>query len=196
MKTEVKEKFLSAAFNKYDAKIPSLKIHQLALIADQVYFPRGSMVLGVNQVQSYVYLITKGIARSFVIDEKGNDIVRNFMLENDFLLGESLFSNTSIESFDAIEDLNCLQFKADELKKAIMEDDQLKDFYIKNLEATLRYKMQREYNFQNLDALGRYQAFKKLFSSVENRIPQNQIASYIGITKESFSRLKKKMQNS
>lgn len=154
------------------------------------------MVLGVNQVQSYVYLITKGIARSFVIDEKGNDIVRNFMLENDFLLGESLFSNTSIESFDAIEDLNCLQFKADELKQAIMEDDQLKDFYIKNLEATLRYKMQREYNFQNLDALGRYQAFKKLFSSVENRIPQNQIASYIGITKESFSRLKKKMQNS
>ncbi len=76
-----------------------------------------------------------------------------------------------------------------------MENNQLKNFYIKALETTLRYKMKREYGFQNLDALGRYKAFQELFGSAEKRIPQNQIASYIGIKKESLSRLRKKLQN-
>ena len=195
MKTEVKEKYLAKAFEKYEIIIAASTLHKLALISEQVNFPRGSMVLGVNQTQSAVDLITQGLARSYVTDEKGNDIVRNLMLEQDFLLGESLFSNTSIESFDAIEDLYCLKFDADTLKQIIMENDQLKTFYIKALEATLQYKMNREYGFQNLDAKGRYEAFQKLFGSAEKRIPQNQIASYIGIKKESLSRLRRKIQN-
>lgn len=195
MELETKEKILSTVFDKYEASISSSTIHKLALRADEVYFPRGSMVLGINQTQAFVYLLANGIARSYVTDEQGNEIVRNFMLEKDFLLGESLFSNTSLESFDAIEDLNCLRFKAEDLKQFIMEDNQLKDFYIKMLESTLRYKMQREYSFQNLSAKERYKVFKDTFGQAEKRIPLNQIASYIGIKKESLSRLRRNFKS-
>lgn len=195
MVIETKEKILAAVFRQYNENESVLSIHKLAMIADQAYFPRGTIVLGVNQPQPFVYLIVEGLARSYVTDKEGNNIVRNFMLENDFLIGESLFSDTSTEAFDALEDIYCLRFKAEELRQVIMKDEQLKSFYIAILESTLRYKMQREYGFQNLDAKARYEVFKKQFGSAEKRIPQNQIASYIGITKESLSRLRKKLQN-
>ncbi|PAB00748.1 Crp/Fnr family transcriptional regulator [Enterococcus canintestini] len=195
MVIETKEKILVAVFRQYNENESVLSVHKLAMIADQAYFPRGTIVLGVNQPQPFVYLIVEGLARSYVTDKEGNNIVRNFMLENDFLIGESLFSDTSTEAFDALEDIYCLRFKAEELRQVIMKDEQLKSFYIAILESTLRYKMQREYGFQNLDAKARYEVFKKQFGSAEKRIPQNQIASYIGITKESLSRLRKKLQN-
>lgn len=191
MKVEIKESILSEVFDKHKASISSLTIHKLALIAEEVYFPRGSMVLGINQTQAFVYIIVSGLAKSYITDKQGNEIVRNFMLEKDFLLGEGLFSNISLESFDAIEALNCLRFKAEDLKQCIMEDNQLRDFYIKTLESTLRYKMQREYAFQNLSAKERYKMFKDTFGQAEKRIPQKQVASYIGIKKESLSRIRK-----
>lgn len=193
MNIEVKENILSDSFRRYQVSTNSLSIHKLAIIADEAYFPRGSMVLGMNQPQAFVYLITEGLARSYVTDIEGNNAVKNFMLEGDFLIGESLFSDTSTESFDALEDLYCLRFKATELRQIILEDPHLMRFYIAILEATLRYKMQREYAFQNLDATARYEAFQAQFGYAEKRMPQNQIASYIGITKESLSRLRKKL---
>lgn len=193
MDIEAKERVLTDIFYQKKVSIANLSIHKLAIIADQAYFPKGSIVLGINQPQAFVYLIIEGLARSYVTDGQGNQAVRNFMLEGDFLIGESLFSDTSTEAFDALEDVYCLRFKAQELRKTILTDEQLKTFYIAVLEATLRYKMQREYEFQNLDAKDRYQAFQRRFGIVEKRIPQNQIAAYIGIAKESFSRLKKNL---
>ncbi len=64
MKIEVKEKFLKQAFAKYNVKIEPSTISKLALIAETVTFPRGEMVLGINQPQSAVYLITQGVAKS------------------------------------------------------------------------------------------------------------------------------------
>ncbi|TLQ04283.1 Crp/Fnr family transcriptional regulator [Pediococcus stilesii] len=195
MNIEEKEEFLLNAFTRYQKPTSAVSIHKIAVIADQVHFPKGSIVLGVNQPQAFVYLVTNGLARSYVIDVEGNNVVRNFMLEGDFLIGESLFTDTSTESFDAIEDMDCLRFKAEELRKIILVDEYLKSAYITILESTLRYKIQREYEFQNLDALARYETFQERFGSAEKRIPQNQIASYIGITKESLSRLKRKLSN-
>lgn len=195
MDVETKKKILGNVFRQYNENESDLSIHRLAMIADQAYFPRGTIVLGVNHPQPFVYLIIGGIARSYVTDKDGNNIVRNFMLENDFLIGESLFSDTSTESFDSLEDMYCLRFKAEEMRQVIMNDEPLKSFYIAILESTLRYKMQREYGFQNLDAEERYVNFKKQFGVAEKRIPQNQIASYIGITRESLSRLRNKLKN-
>lgn len=98
------------------------------------------MILGMNQPQSFVYLIREGIARSYGTDGEGNNIVKNFMLEGDVLVGESLFSDTSTEPFDTLEDLYCLRFKAEEFRQIILADPHLMYFYIAILEDTLRYE--------------------------------------------------------
>ncbi|WP_204122706.1 Crp/Fnr family transcriptional regulator [Lacticaseibacillus mingshuiensis] len=193
MEIAVKEQLIAQTTARYAPNIPAASIHKLALLADQVYFPRNSTILELDEPQEQVYLIQDGLARSSAVDEQGHLIVKNFMLEGDFLIGESLFSATSTESFSAIEDLHCLRFAAAQMKPILMADAALTQLYIAVLEDTLRYKMRREYGFQNLDAAARYQEFRALFGKAEARIPQNQIASYIGITKESLSRIRKNL---
>ncbi|PWG00456.1 Crp/Fnr family transcriptional regulator [Levilactobacillus bambusae] len=195
MDIATKEDLISTAMDQYHVTISDLDVHRLAVIAEQAYFPHGSLVLNTHQPQQSVYLIIDGIARSFYIDQNGRNVTKNFMVAGEFLIGESLFADTSTEAFDAVEDCQCLRFNAAKMKAIILGSAPLTQFYIGQLEATLRYKMQREYAFQSLSAQQRYEEFQKQFGAVEKRIPQNQIASYIGITKESLSRIRKKMMS-
>ena len=63
------------------------------------------------------------------------------------------------------------------------------------LEQTIRYKMRREYAFQCLNATERYLEFQKAYPGIEERLPQNLIASYLGIAKESLSRIRKNISS-
>ena len=135
------------------------------------------------------------MARSYYIDEKGNDITKMFMIENEFLIGEALFMDESLEVFEAVENMKCLRFEAKEFKRIFLSDSTLERLYIGSLEKTIRYKMRREYAFQCLDATERYLEFKREYPNIEDRLPQNLIASYLGITKESLSRIRKKLSD-
>ena len=165
----------------------------LAKLAQEVSYPRQSTILNIGEKQDYIYLILQGMARSYYIDEKGNDVTKLFMREGEFLIGEALFMEESLEVFEAVEPLRCLRFPAKEYKEILLSDPVLERLYIGMLERTIRYKMRREYAFQCLNATERYQEFQKAYPGIEKRLPQNLIASYLGITKESLSRIRKKL---
>ncbi len=178
-------------FRQAPTPINEDSLEALSRLAQEASFPKQTTILDIGEKQNYIYLILQGMARSFYIDEKGNDITKLFMRENEFLIGEALFMEESLEVFQAIEDLKCLRFDAKEFKRILLSDPVLERFYIAALERTIRYKMRREYAFQCLNATERYLEFRKEYPSIENRLPQNLIASYLGITKESLSRIRK-----
>ena len=165
----------------------------LAENARHIVFAKGESILNIGQAQDKLYIITKGMARSYYIDEKGNDVTKLFMRENEFLIGEALFMKESLEVFEAIEDLTCLAFDADVFKQVLLSDPILERIYISTLENTIRYKMRREYAFQCLNATERYLEFQKEYPDIENRLSQYLIASYLGIAKESLSRIRKNL---
>ena len=165
----------------------------LSRLAQEVSFPKQTTILDIGEKQNYIYLILQGMARSFYIDEKGNDITKLFMRENEFLMGEALFMEESLEVFEAVENLKCLRFDAKSFKEIVFSDPVFERIYIASLERTIRYKMRREYAFQCLNATERYLEFQKEYPNIENRLPQNLIASYLGVTKESLSRIRKKL---
>lgn len=164
---------------------------QMADISQESYFPKQSTILNIGERQDYIYLVISGLARSYYIDEKGNDLTKLFVKENEFLIGEALFMDESLEVFEAIENLRCLRFPAKEFKNILMSNPILGKTYIATLENTIRYKMKREYAFQCLEAKERYLEFKKDYPNLEDRIPQYLIASYLGISKETLSRIRK-----
>lgn len=150
------------------------------------------MILNMLEEQTEIYIIFSGLARSYYLDKDGNDITKYFMKENDFCIGESLFSkNRSIQGFEALENIKALRFNADQLKTLLLQDENLTQLYIEYLEKNLIYKMQREYGFQIMSATERYIDFKKEHKEIEKRVNQSYIASYLGITPESLSRIKR-----
>ena len=184
---------ISYVFQRSGLPIKQACMTALAEIAQEKSFSKQSTILNIGEKQEHLYLILHGMARSYYIDEKGNDITKLFMRENEFLIGEALFMEESLEVFEAVEELQCLRFPAKGFKEILLSDPVLERIYISILERTIRYKMRREYAFQCLDATERYLSFKKEYPSIEDRLPQNLIASYLGITKESLSRIRKKL---
>lgn len=180
-------------FQRSGAPVSNEKIEELAALAQEASYPKQATILNIGEKQSYVYLILQGMARSYYIDDKGNDITKLFMRENEFLIGEALFMEESLEVFEAVESLKCLRFEAKAFKTILLSDPVLERSYIAILEQTIRYKMRREYAFQCMDATERYLEFQKVYPGIEERLQQNLIASYLGITKESLSRIRKKL---
>lgn len=191
-----KEQILKQFFESKNINVTKTNLEKMAEIAQEAYFQKNTIILNDGRKQQYVYLIIHGIARSTYLDEDGDDITKIFMQKNEFLIGESLFSDISYESFSAITDLNTLRFEAKALKKIIESDQNLTKFYIEMLEDTIRYKMRREYSFQHYNATKRYEEFLKLYPTLAKKLPQNLIASYLGIKKESLSRIRKNFANS
>lgn len=178
-------------FQRGGVSVDEKSLNALTSLASVATFSKQETILDIGEKQNYVYLILSGMARSYYIDEKGNDITKLFMRENEFLIGEAMFMDESLEVFEAVEDIKCLRFDAKEFKKIMLSNPVLERVYIARLEATIRYKMRREYAFQCLNATERYLEFQKAYPGIEERLPQHLIASYLGITKESLSRIRK-----
>lgn len=161
-------------------------------ISKKKVFNKGELILRMGEPMSKLYFIIKGIARSYYIDIHGNDITKSFIKEYDFCIGESLLSNTrSEEGFEALEYIVALEFEAKKLKEYLLSKKVLTDIYIKKLEETIIYKMNRENGFQTKSATERYLEFKRNYYDIENRVNQSYIASYLGISPVSLSRIRR-----
>ncbi|MDO5519328.1 MAG: Crp/Fnr family transcriptional regulator [bacterium] len=191
MKITQKKEILLYVLSGTNIEPDLMSVEVIASMAQEVFYPKQSTILDIGKKQNDVYLVVHGLARSYYIDEKGNDITKLFMRENEIIIGEALFMEESLEVFEAVEDLLCLKFDAKELKKIFLSNPFMAQLYIALLEDTIKYKMRREYAFQCMDATQRYLEFQKTYPKIEDRLPQNLIASYLGITKESLSRIRK-----
>ena len=167
-------------------------LNKISNLAEEVNFKENDMIQNIGEKQNYVYLICKGLARSFYLDMNGNDITKMFMKEYDFCVGESLFEkDESIQGFEALEDMQTLRFNADNFKEILLSDENLTKAYINLLERNLIYKMQRESSFQTMSATERYLKFREDYKDIEKRVNQSYIASYLGIAPESLSRIRR-----
>lgn len=168
---------------------------QIKVVSERVSFEKNDIILNIGDSQEDIYFIVKGIVRSYYLDLNGNDITKAFMKEKDFCVGESLFEKEeSIQCFEALEKVDTIKMKASALKKIILSDDSLTRVYIEFLENNLIYKMQRENMFQIMSATERYLNFHRTSQNIEKRVNQSYIASYLGITPESLSRIKRSIR--
>lgn len=80
------------------------------------------------------------------------------------------------------------------LKELIKEKERFKDLYISALEFGIRYKIRRENDFLMNNATERYLQFERDYPELVNRVKQTHISTYLGITPESLSRIKRALK--
>lgn len=177
---------------EFNENITESSLKKLIALSKKKVFKKGELILGMGEVMSKTYFIIKGISRSYYLDNQGNDVTKSFIREYEFCIGESLITNMrSAEGFEALEDIVSLEFDAKQLKEYLLSDKVLTDIYIKTLEKAIVYKMNRENGFQIKSATERYLDFKKNYYEIENRVNQSYIASYLGISPVSLSRIRR-----
>lgn len=196
MRSETMKEFINIVKNKFDEDINDNILNNIKALGKEKVFKKGELILRIGDPMRKTYFILKGIARSYYLDMQGNDVTKTFTKEYDFCIGESLFTNSrSEEGFEALEDIVALEFDARELKEYFFSEKVLIDIYIKKLEETLIYKMNRENAFQIKSATERYLEFKRNHPDIEERVNQAYIASYLGVSPVSLSRIRRAIRD-
>lgn len=143
----------------------------------------------------YTTFVEKGLLRSYTIDEKGNEHILQFGMQGwwvadlySFLTGEP--SEYNIEALEDSELLLITNSSWDLLLKEVPAFERYFRILIQNnLIATQRRLM----GTMSTTAEERYQKLLQHFPDIIQRVPLHMIASYIGVTRETLSRLRGQM---
>ncbi|WP_461490070.1 Crp/Fnr family transcriptional regulator [Pontibacter sp. HJ8] len=158
---------------------------------------KGQALLSVGEVCLYGGFVLKGCLRSYVIDEKGKEHIIQFAPENWWIAEQiSLFKKTpAIFYIDAVEATDLLAIDMaffDELNRIVPDVQQLMSSLQLNSLRTFQKRL-----ISHLSETGeqRYVGFVETYPSLSLRLPLWMIASYLGLTPESLSRIRKELMD-
>ncbi|OZV67991.1 Crp/Fnr family transcriptional regulator [Winogradskyella aurantia] len=143
---------------------------------------KGEILQRSGDLNSSVYHVISGLLRSFTIDEKGKEHIFMFAPEN-WTIADSQPKDTPCDLYiDALEDSTIIAFNKD-----IKRESQNVGAFINRL-AVLQ---NRVIMLMSFSALKRYEHFEETYPDIIQRVTQKMIASYLGITPEALSKIKK-----
>ncbi|TDG37231.1 Crp/Fnr family transcriptional regulator [Pedobacter changchengzhani] len=142
------------------------------------------------------YFVGKGLLRSYSIDAKGKEHILQFAPENWLISDRNNMNNEPSEFFiDAIEQTEAILVPNHFMDDATAKVPSLQAMHNKLLNNSIRFMQKRINLLLSATAEERYLDFIKLYPNLTLRVPQWMIASYLGITPESLSRVRKELAN-
>ena len=150
-----------------------------------------------GQVPRKMAFLVKGLFRYVYTHENGNEFTKNIIAEGNFISSYSamIFNMPSYFSIEALEDAEILEIDYKDWIDLKERNPFWNAFLVQILEKAFSIKEKRERELLLLDAEKRYEIFIYEFPTIEKRVSQQIIASYLGIQPESFSRLKRKIRS-
>lgn len=181
-------------FNKY----AHISAEEQAIIEKTLikrFVKKRKNLLGQGDVSRYLYFVNKGVLRSYTVDKQGTEHVLQFAME-DYWIADlcSFVTQTPGDiNIDAIEDTEVLMLPHHELDILYEKIPGFEKFF-RQLYQRAYVSLQKRYNLsQSINAEERYRELILQQPDIGMRIPLIYIASYLGITAESLSRIRKKI---
>lgn len=145
----------------------------------------------------YVYFVEKGALRSYTIDKEGNEHVVQLVVEGHWVADLCSFVSQSPGNIniEAIEDSEVLLLAYHDLELLYEQIPQMERFFRQLFQRAYVSLQQRLNAAQSDHAEDRYRQLIKEHPYIAARIPLIYIASYLGITPESLSRIRKQLFN-
>lgn len=158
-------------------------------------FKKNKIILDIGQVENYLSIIMKGAAGMFAYSPNGREICLDINIENEFLVAFTSFTKRKPSEvfIKAFEDTKIISVSFDNLYKLYDSSIEGQRVGREAAEAVVFYLSQRLYNYIALTAEERFILMLKENPDILLRIPQKHIASYLGMTPEVFSRIKKEV---
>ena len=158
-------------------------------------FKAKTILLSAGEVATCTYFVNSGILRSFNINDNIIEHVLHFACEG-WWIGDmySYISRKPGNLFIEVLEDSELEIISRENREELFEKiPKLERFFRILTENSLVAHQERLMDNLSLTAEERFEKFCKKYSALMQRIPQKQIASYIGVTPEFFSKMKSKM---
>ncbi len=161
----------------------------------EIKFPKGHILFEADKIEKNIYFIKKGIARAYSYSEE-NQITFWFGKEGDPIVSmKSYVSNEKgYEDVELLEDCVLYELKTEKMHTLYEQDIQIANWGRKFAELELIKSEKRLISLQFENATQRYAALIKNNPSLLLRVQLSYIASYLGITQISLSRIRAKVK--
>jgi CRP-like cAMP-binding protein len=158
-----------------------------------VSYAKKDLLLQEGHVCTQKFFIVEGLVRSYHLDSKGNEKINQFAIENWWITNvESFVTGTpSSSSIEAIEPTLVLSIDKNTIESLYIKFPKL-ERYFRIITENMLIAIQRRYEvFLQLKSKARYLNFMNQLPEFSQRVPQYMIASYLEITPEYLSELRK-----
>lgn len=180
---------------EYILTFGSLNSQQLSLIgskAETLELAKDQYFSEAQKIPRQVGFVVEGVMRGAYYNNKGDEITRCFISENSLVVDYVNFeaNSASSEYLQACTDCRLVVFSKqnwEELSHTIVGWDQIKNKMVQ----MCMFQKSRNAPVISQDATSRYLTFMETHPTLINRIPLVYIASYLGVTQQSLSRIRK-----
>lgn len=157
-----------------------------------LYYNKKQILIKESQHHDYAYFVVKGAVRSYYLKD-GVEVNTWFALENDMVGSLRNFNdNPSRETMELVEDSTLISMNIKQIKTLMHTNIQIAIFVNAIIEEYALFLEDRIYYSQMLSSMDRYIRLLDHEPEIFKRIPLTYIASYLGISRETLSRLRGK----
>jgi len=152
-------------------------------------------LLNEGDVCKYLGFVNSGCLREYTLDNKGIEHIIQFAIEDWWVsdLNSFLSGLPATHNIDALQDSEILLLEKSSREELLNANPKMDRFFRILLESNYIATRQRVADSLSESAEERYLKFIKTYPKLFEQIPQNQIASYLGITPQSLSRIRKEL---
>lgn len=185
-----KNKIVDRITSKYSNLNDLAKI-ELLENARVLKLPKGTTLVKEGQLSDKTFFIIKGCARAYYLKE-GKDISDWFAFEDEFISSiNSFFLNVpSPHYIEVLEDSILLEISRNDVEKLSEKYHDFERLTKVIVTKTMLQQQQRIVSMQFYTAEEKYKNLLSIRKDITNRVPLTHIASYIGITLETLSRIR------
>ena len=156
-------------------------------------YPRKTFLLNVGDKWDKLFYIHQGLIRLFYTDIEGREFNKAFFWEGHCIwpVAPRDRNEDILFSIAALEDVTVLECSFPRLYDFLKQCGSWEKFALPFAETLVEQKFLREHDFLLLSATERFEEFSEVHPNIVCRIPDYHLASFLGITNVSLSRIKR-----
>ena len=187
-------KQLLAYVSRFVQLSPEEEAYFLSILKQRRYLKRQFLVQQGDECK-YETFVVKGCLRAYFVDPGGTSHIVQFAIEDWWISDFASLMNKepATLNIDALEDTDVIQIERSHLMTLFDKVPKFDRMFRLMLTSAFIAHQKRITDNLCMPAKDRYLAFVKRYRQLEQRVPQHQIASYLGMTPEFLSQIRKKI---
>lgn len=182
------EMFSNTSFTTEESRLIASKFEQVKL-------KKGDVLLLANYVVYNQYYVCDGCLRTYFTDNAGKEHTLQFAVKDWWISDYTAFFVTTkaLMTIECIQDAIVYKVSRESMEQLYAEIPKVETFFRRKMENAFAAFQKRILSSLAQTAKERYNSFVKAYPNIEQSVKNYHIASYLGITTESLSRIRKEI---
>ncbi len=176
----------------------SLNTEEMALVNskfEKYYLPKGEILIKAGETVKHQYFVYSGCLRTYYINQQGKEHTLQFAIHDWWISDYTAYFTTSkaIMNIESLQNAILYKISRLDLEYLYQQIPKIESFSRRKLEGSFSGFHKRILSNLAQSAKERYVSFINTYPNIEQNIKNYHIASYLGITTESLSRIRKEL---